>query len=80
MKKSWTLLLVLLAITILGCVSKTKITHEIKLPPKPQREEIQPPKDLKDVAYILNYYEHLVEHWEEWGAAVETIVDESNEK
>ena len=44
------------------------------LPPKPQRKEIQAPQDLQDYAQIINYYEHLVQEWEQWGAVVEEMV------
>ena len=44
------------------------------LPPKPQRKEIQAPQDLQDYAQIINYYEHLVEEWEQWSAVVEEMV------
>ena len=33
----------------------------------PQRQELAQPETLADIAAILNYYEHLVEEWEEWG-------------
>jgi len=61
-----------------GCKT-TKIEKEIVLPPKPQRQELKSPENLKDLADILNYYEHLVEQWEEWGTTVETILtDDKN--
>lgn len=65
--------------TIPGCVTKPQVAHEIKLPPKPQREELKEPKNLKDIAEMLNYYEHLVERWEEWGDTVTIIVEETND-
>ena len=59
--------------TMTGCRS-TKIEKVYVLPPKPQRKEIQAPKDLQDYAQIINYYEHLVEEWEAWSTVVEEIV------
>ncbi|MCR4627396.1 MAG: hypothetical protein K5640_07075 [Treponema sp.] len=58
---------------ITSCATKPK--NEITLPPKPEREEIQPPENLSDVARILNYYEHLVQSWEVWGENVEGIIN-----
>ena len=58
-----------------GCRT-TKIEKEIILPPKPQRQELKAPQDLKEVTDILNYYEHLVEQWEEWGYTVDAILTE----
>ena len=56
-----------------GCRSN-KIEKVYVLPPKPQRKEIQAPKDLQDYAQIINYYEHLVQEWEQWGAVVEEMI------
>lgn len=58
-------------LTITGCRT-TRI--EIELPPKPAREEKEAPKDLKGIAELLNYYEHLVQQWEEWGSTVDAIL------
>ena len=67
--------MILLPLTILGCRT-TKIEKEIVLPPKPQRQELKAPQDLRDIADILNYYEHLVEQWEEWGETVTILTEE----
>ena len=67
--------MILLPLIITGCKT-TKIEKEIILPPKPQRQELKSPQDLKDIADILNYYEHLVEQWEQWGSTVEAILTE----
>lgn len=67
--------MILLPLTILGCKT-TKVEKEIILPPKPQRQELKAPQDLKDLADILNYYEHLVEQWEEWSKSVDAILTE----
>jgi hypothetical protein len=32
---------------------------------------------MADVAKVLNYYEHLVQEWEAWGATVEKITSEN---
>ena len=58
---------------MIGCRSN-KIEKVYVLPPKPERKEIQAPQDLQDYAQILNYYEHLVQEWEAWGAVVEEMV------
>ena len=63
----------LLILTISGCRT-TKVEKEIIVPPKPVREEKEAPKDLKEVTELLNYYEHLVELWENWGERVEAIL------
>ena len=60
-------------LTITGCRT-TRI--EIELPPKPQREEIETPKDLKGIAEDLNYYEHKLQEWEAWADSVEAILTE----
>ena len=73
MKNCWKLLLVLLALTMTGCVSKPQAEHE--LPPMPERMEQKVPQDLKDYALLLNYYEHLLQEWEAWGERVTNIVD-----
>lgn len=65
--------MILLPLIILGCKT-TKVEKEIILPPKPQREEIEAPKDLKDVAELLNYYEHKLQEWEAWGNSVDAIL------
>ena len=59
-----------------GCVTTAKIT----LPPKPERSEIKKPENVKDMAQIINYYEHLVREWELWGDTVETMVEDRKEK
>ena len=67
--------MILLPLIIQGCKT-TKVEKEIILPPKPQRQELKAPQDLKDIADTLNYYEHLVEQWEEWGSTVDAILTE----
>ena len=67
--------MILLPLTIQGCRTD-RIEKEITLPPKPQRQELKAPQDLKDVADILNYYEHLVEQWEQWGETVTILTEE----
>ena len=74
--KKLVILLVLLFLPIMtGCKTTEKIIQtKYVLPPKPQRKEIQAPKDLQDYAQLLNYYEHLVQEWEAWGELVEKMV------
>lgn len=66
-------------ITMLGCVSKPKATHKITLPPKPQIEYVEPPKNLAECAIVINYYKTLVELWEAWGEDVDEALGENNE-
>lgn len=58
-----------------GCISKPKAQSEIILPPMPERTEMPEPTNLKEVAELLNYYEHLVEQWETWGEVVTRMVE-----
>lgn len=67
--------MILLPLIITGCKT-TKIEKEIVLPPKPQRQELKSPESLSDLADVLNYYEHLVQDWENWGERVEAILTE----
>lgn len=68
--------MILLPLIITGCRT-TKINKEIVLPPKPQRQELKAPNSLSEMVQTLNYYEHLVQEWENWGATVETILTDS---
>ena len=61
-------------LTTTGCVSKP-VKGKPALPPKPERIELAEPQDLKDIAYILNYYEGLVEEWEAWGETVTALYE-----
>lgn len=64
----------LLPLITVSCVTKPKV-NKPTLPPKPVRTELAEPQDMKDIAYILNYYEHLVQEWEEWGETVEALYE-----
>ncbi len=66
--------MILLPLTIQGCKT-TKVEKEIILPPKPQRQELKAPQDLKELADTLNYYEHLVQQWENWGDSVSKLIE-----
>ena len=71
MQKPKKKLLTFLAILFLGITTGCQTTKQKnELPPKPERQEIQAPQTLKDCAEIINYYEHLVEEWEQWGVVV----------
>jgi len=63
----------LLLLTIQGCKT-TKVQNEIELPPKPERVEQKEPESLSDLADLLNYYEHLVEQWENWAGSAEKLI------
>ena len=67
---------ILLVLITTGCRTTKQEEKEIILPPKPVREEIEAPTDLKGVAELLNYYEHLLELWENWGERVDAILTE----
>lgn len=58
-----------------GCISKPAPQAQIILPPKPQRVEQKEPTDLKEIAELLNYYEHLVQQWETWGEVTTRLVE-----
>ena len=66
---------VLLVLTTTACVSKPEPQKEIILPPEPQRLEQKAPETLKDLADLLNYYEHLVQEWEAWGESVTRMIE-----
>ena len=66
--------MILLPLIITGCRTN-KIEKEITLPPKPQRQELKAPQDLKELADTLNYYEHLVQDWENWGDSVSKLIE-----
>ena len=57
-----------------GCVTTPK-ENKIALPPKPEREEIAVPDNIKGYALLINYYEHLLEQWELWGETVDKMVE-----
>lgn len=59
-----------------GCRTTKQEASKIELPPKPQRQELASPETLKDYAQMLNYYEHLVQEWEQWGDTVSALVEE----
>lgn len=74
MKKLATLLVLLFLPIMTGCKT-TEIRTVYVLPPRPQRQELTMPESLKDYAQILNYYEHLVQEWEQWGDTVSLMVE-----
>lgn len=65
--------MILLPLTIQGCRTD-RIENEIELPPKPERVELKEPESLSDLADLLNYYEHLVQDWENWGDRAEKLI------
>lgn len=64
--------MLLSAATMTGCV--TGRAEQPVLPPKPVREAMPEVSGMRDVAAVINYYEHLVRKWEQWGSDVEEIV------
>ena len=74
--KKLAILLVLLFLPIMtGCKTTEKIIQtKYVLPPKPQRKELKDPQTIQDYAQVLNYYEHLVQEWEQWSSVVEEMI------
>ena len=66
------LLLILLTAITAGC--KTVPTPKVMLPPKPNREKQEVPKNIKDYASLVLYYDTLVQEWELWGDTVEKMI------
>ena len=75
MKKYTVLSVILFLLITLGCKT-TKVEESVTLPQKPHRQELKEPESIQDIANLLNYYEHLVQEWENWGDSVETIVSD----
>ena len=65
---------VLFVLTTTSCISKPKA--QTVLPPRPERTEQKEPQTMQDLAELLNYYEHLVQQWEQWGTTVENMISE----
>lgn len=65
------LLLILLSLIISGCCTNS----EIILPQAPERQAIESPKSVQDLAEILAYYEQLIQEWEQWATAVKQIIE-----
>ena len=45
----------------------------------PERTEQPEVKNVKDMALLLNYYEHLVQEWESWGATAQNMISEQGQ-
>ena len=72
MRKLPIFLIIFATLITAGC----RTTREIAavLPPRPQRQEIEPTDfGEKSALYMLTYYEHLVQEWEAWGESVANI-------
>lgn len=67
-------MLALFGLTMTGCVTRPKA--KVILPPMPQRAEMKEPQSLAEIALYINYLEHLVQQWEEWGERTQNIVEE----
>ena len=63
------MLMILLPLIMAGCRT-VEVERKITLPPKPQRQELKNPENIKDMAEIISYYEHLVQEWENWADIV----------
>lgn len=73
MKKFLISLILFLLLITQSCVT-TKV-EKILLPPKPQRAEQKVVQSVSDLAEVINYYEHLVQEWEQWGKDVEKLIE-----
>ncbi len=71
MKKLLMLLILLLSLIITGC--KTTEIGKPSFPPKPQRQELRKPENIRECIAVIVYYEFLVEKWEQWAETVEYI-------
>ena len=71
------MLILLLLLTTTGCVSKPKA--EIVLPPEPEREELAEVHSTAEMAERINYYEHLIQLWENWASDVKGIIRANND-
>ena len=71
MKKLLMLSTLLLSLIITGCKS-TKV-EKLTFPPKPERQELRKPENIREMAAVIVYYEYLVEEWECWAEDVEHI-------
>lgn len=60
-------------VTIVSCVTKPK--NNVTLPPEPQRQEMAEAETVEDMVNMLNYYEHLVQEWEQWGEDVKKLIE-----
>lgn len=54
--------------------------NEIALPQRPERAEQPHCTSVKDMALLINYYEHLVQEWELWGNRTFDILNSSDIK
>ena len=60
-----------------ACQTNRVNEKTVILPPFPQRQSLETPKTLKDYAYVILYYEALVQEWEAWGQTVTDIIGEA---
>lgn len=65
----------MLSFSVITTSCITTEQNEVVLPPRPEREEIPQIRTIEDCAYVINYYEHLVQKWESWGNSVIDIVE-----
>lgn len=66
----------LLIVTITGCKTIENDCSKIRVPETPEREIIPSfENNVELYAYVISYYETLVEKWEEWGRDVNKIID-----
>ena len=62
-----------------GCVTNPKSNPKIILEPAPERVEMPEPTNTKELIQALNYYQNLVELWENWGDTVTRQVEMYND-
>ena len=73
--KMFLISLVILSLLIIpGCKTIEYVYPEYELPVEPEREILQQPETLQDLALIINYYDSLVAKWEQWAVSVKEIL------
>ena len=75
MRKLWIVFLILFLLIIPGCKTIEYVYPEYELPAEPEREIIEEPETIEDLALIINYYDSLVSEWEQWSISVKEIID-----
>jgi len=78
MRKLWIVFLVLSMLIILGCRTVEYVYPEYELPSEPQREMLEQPETVQDLALIINYYDSLVSEWEQWAVSTKEIITTEN--
>jgi len=75
MKKLIILFLILFLLIIPGCKTIEYVYPEYELPVEPEREVLEQPETIEDLALIINYYDSLVSEWEQWAISTKEIIE-----